>query len=205
VKKNLKLLYKEEQIQNAINKLDRNKIYVLFFSYYFNFHNIYHNLLLLTTKILNFFNRKPSIDHVNHICRFIFDEENNIWIAKIFEATMERGMEENDLFYKLKTFQGICYLEDLNKTVDKVKAKAFENLYTGVPFSKELAALSGIDGKFDEIKPKTNGGFCSWLESLFLIDQGIDLSKTEKGNALEITPTDLFLANLGKKKILYKS
>lgn len=203
--KNLSVLYNKEQIQNSIDKLDRNKIHVLYFSYYFNFHNIYHNPLLLTTKILNFFSGKPSIDHVNHVCRFIFDEENKTWVSKVFEATMERGMEQNDLFDKLKSFQGVCYIETLDKTVDKVKAKAFEIFYSGVPYSKELAALSGIDGKFDSIyQPKTDGGFCSWLEALFLIDQGIDLSKIQKGNPLEITPTDLFLANLGEKKVLYR-
>jgi hypothetical protein len=205
MKKNLSVLYNKEQIQNAIDKLDRNKIHILYFSYYFNFHNVYHNPLLLTTKILNFFSGKPSIDHVNHVCRFIFDEENNNWVSKVFEATMERGMEQNDLFDKLKSFQGVCYIETLDKTVDKVKAKAFEILYTGVPYSKELAALSGIDGNFETIKlPKTDGGFCSWLEALFLIDQGIDLSKIQKGNPLEITPTDLFLADLGEKKVLYR-
>lgn len=204
--KNLSALYNKEQIQNAIDKLDRNKIHVLYFSYYFNFHNIYRNPLLLTTKILNFFSGKPSIDHVNHVCRFIFDEENNIWVSKVFEATMERGMEQNDLFDKLKSFQGICYIETLNKDVDKKKAKEFENLYTGVPYSKKLAAMSGIDIKEVDkvIQPKSDGGFCSWLETLFLIDQGIDLSKIQKGNPLEITPTDLFLADLGEKKVLYK-
>lgn len=205
MKKNLRVLQNKEQIQNAIDKLDKDKINILYLSYYFNFHNIYHSPLLLTTKILNFLSSKPSIDHVNHICRFVFDEENKNWVAKVFEATMERGMEQNDLFDKLKSFQGICYIETLDKKVDKVKAKAFEILYTGVPYSKELAALSGIDGKFDLIsQPKTDGGFCSWLEALFLIDQGIDLSKIQKGNPLEITPTDLFLANLGEKKTLYQ-
>lgn len=206
MKKDLSVLYNKQQIQNAIDKLDRNKIHILYFSYYFNFHNIYRNPLLLTTKILNFFSGKPSIDHVNHICRFIFDDETNSWIAKVFEATMDRGMEQNDLFDKLKTFQGICYIETLDKNVDKKKAKEFENLYTGVPYSKKLAAMSGIDIKEVDkvIQPKSDGGFCSWLEALFLIDQGIDLSKIQKGNPLEITPTDLFLADLGEKKVLYR-
>ena len=118
---------------------------------------------------------------------------------------MERGMEQNDLFDKLKSFRGICYIETLDKKVDKVKARAFEIFYSGVPYSKKLAALSGIDGQFDKaVQPKTDGGFCSWLEALFLIDQGIDLSKIQKGNPLEITPTDLFLADLGEKKVLYR-
>jgi len=205
MKKNLSVLRNKEQAQNAIDKLDRNKIHVLYFSHYFNFYNFYHNPLLIATKILNFANRKPSIDHVAHVCRFIFDKENNNWVSKVFEATMARGMEENDLFDKLKSFRGICYIETLDKTVDKVKAKAFETYFNGVVYSAKLALLSGIDGKFDSIPAeKTNGSFCSSLEALFLIDQGVDLSKIEKGKALEITPTDLFLANLGEKKILYR-
>lgn len=207
LKKDLGVLYAKKEIQNQINKLDKNKIHILYFSYYLNLHNIWHSPLMLTTKLLNFFTGKKSIDHVNHVCRFIFDDENNNWIAKVFEATMDRGMEQNDLFDKLKTFQGICYIETLDKNVDKAKAKKFEMDYTGVPYSKELAALAGIDlGVLDKkIKLKTNGGFCSWLEALFLIDQGIDLSKIQKGNPLEITPADLFLADLGEKEILFKS
>lgn len=206
MKKDLSVLYNKKEIQESINKLDKNKIHILYFSYYLNFHNIYHSPLLLTMKLLNFFSRKCFIDHVNHVCRFIFDDENNCWIAKVFEATVDRGMEQNDLFDKLKSFQGICYIETIDKNVDKQKAKQFENTYTGVPYSKELAALAGIDvGSLDKkFNPKSNGGFCSWLEALFLIDQGIDLSKIQKGNPLEITPTDLFLAELGEKEILFK-
>lgn len=203
----MNVLYHKQQIQEAIDQLDKNKIHILYFSYYLNWHNFYHNWLLLATKLLNFITGKPSIDHVNHISRFIFDDENINYCAKVFEATMERGMEQNDLFDKLKSFQGICYIETLDVKVDKVKAKAFELMYTGVPYSKELASLSGIDLSFIDriLHPKTDGGFCSWLEALFLIDQGIDLSRTQAGNSLEITPTDLFLANLGDKKILYRS
>lgn len=205
MKKDLTILQTKRQIQDSIDSLDKNKIHILYFSYNLNFKNIYHNPLLLTTKLLNFFSGKPSIDHVNHICRFIFDEETNNWIAKVFEATMERGMEQNDLFDKLKSFKGTCYIETLDKVVDKTKAKVFENFYTGIPYSKKLAAMSGIDiEKIDKIKVKNDGGFCSWLESLFLIDQGINLAKVQKGNPLEITPTDLYLAKLGEKKILFK-
>lgn len=206
MRKDIKVLYNKEKIQSAINKLDKNKIHIIYLSYYCNFHNIYRNPLLLGTKLLNFFSGKPSIDHITHISRFIFDEEANNWICKVFEATMARGMEENDLFEKLKNFQGVCYLETLNKDVDKKKAKEFEKKYTGVPYSKKLAILSGVD--IDEVdsvmQPKNNGGFCSWLEALFLMDQGYNLSFIEKGNPLEMTPTDIFLAGLGTKQILYK-
>jgi len=207
MKKDLVVIYNEKLIKEAIGKLNRNKIHVLYFSYSFNFHNFYQNPLLIFTKLLAVLTGKPSIDHVNHICRFIWDEEEGKWNARVFEATMARGMESNDLFDKLKSFQGICYIETLDNNVNKEKAKIFEIKYTGVPYSKELAAMSGIDVKRidDTIHFKSDGGFCSWLESLFLIDQGIDLSKFQGGNSLEITPADLFLAELGEKKILYEN
>jgi len=207
MEKDLEILYLKSNIQTAIDVLDKDKIHVLYFSYYCNFHNLWKNPLLLTTKLLNKFNGDESIDHVNHISRFRFDEEYGKWVAKVFEATMERGMEQNDLFNKLKAFQGICYIETIDKKVNKTKAKAFEKKYYGVPYSKELAAKSGID--IDSLdkkikQPKTDGGFCSWLEALFLIDQGIDISHIEKGNPLEITPANLFHGNLGNKRILFK-
>ena len=43
----------------------------------------------------------------------------------------------------------------------------------------------------------------SWLQALFLIDQGTDISHIEKGNPLEITPANLFHGNLGNKRILF--
>ncbi len=202
MEQNLKILELRDEIQNSINILDKNKIHIIYFSYYFNWHNFKKGPLLVTTKLLSLITGKPAIDHVAHISRFIDDGID--LIAKIFEATMERGMEQNDLFDKLKAFQGICYIETLDINVDKVKAKKFENKYVAVPYSKKLAALSGLDGKFNDYKPKTDGGFCSWLESLFLIDQGINLNNIQKGNPFEITPSDLYLANLGKKQILFK-
>lgn len=205
MEKSLEILNLKERIQKEIDTLDKNKIHTLYFSYYLNFKNIWQNPLLLLTKFLNFWNGDKSVDHVNHICRFRFDEEDGKWVAKVFEATMERGMEQNDLFDKLKSFQGICYIETINKRVNKRKAKAFERKYTGIPYSKELAAASGIDiGSHKIKKPKTDGGFCSWLEALFYIDQGIDISHIEQGNPLEITPADLFNGNFGTKKILFK-
>lgn len=205
--KDLNIIYIKEQIQEQINLLDKDKIHILYFSYYCNFHNVWRSPLLLATKLLNLFNGDKSIDHVNHISRFRFDEEDNKMVAKVFEATMERGMEQNDLFDKLKSFQGICYIETIDRYVDKVKAKAFEKKYYAVPYSKELAVMSGIDIDFLDKKikqPKTDGGFCSWLEALFLIDQGVDVSHIEYGNPLEITPVNLFNGNLGNKRILFK-
>lgn len=199
-----KILDLKAGIQESINALDRDKIHVLYFSYKMNFHNFFKYPLLLPGKILNLIKCTPSIDHVAHISRFVKDGDN--YLAKVFEATLERGMEENDLFDKLKIFQGTVYAETLGR-VDKVKAREFESLYYGVPYSKHLAALSGIDFKFiDRRIPKRNtGGFCSWLTSLFLMEQGIDLSKMQGGNPLEITPTDLFLANIGPKIIFFKN
>jgi len=203
--KDLEILNLKERIQTQIDKLNKNKIHTLYFSYYLNLHNIWNNPLLLLTKILNLFNGDKSIDHVNHICRFRFDEVDGKWVAKVFEATMERGMEQNDLFDKLKSFQGICYIETINKRVNRKKARAFEKKYSGIPYSKELAAKSGIDiGSISTKKPKNDGGFCSWLEALFYINQGIDISHIEKGNPLEITPADLFNGNFGTKRILFK-
>ena len=201
--KNLEALYSKAEIQQAIDLLDKDKIHILYLSYYCNFHNIYHNPLLLTTKLLNFFFGRASIDHITHICRFVFDLEDCNWTAKVFEATMERGMEQNDLFAKLKSFQGVCYIETLDKKVDKAKAKTFEKKYLGVPYSKELAAFSGIDIKLldKNYKPKSSGGFCSWLETLFLQDQGVEIDD----DPLELTPTDIFEMDLGEKRILFKS
>lgn len=207
MKKDLEILYLKSTIQAAINSLDKDKIHILYFSYYCNFHNLWKSPALLTTKLLNRFNGDKSIDHVNHISRFKFEEEEGKQIVKVFEATIERGMEQNDLFNKLKAFQGICYIETLDKKVNKTKAKAFEKKYYGVPYSIALAAKSGIDiDSLDKLikHPKTDGGFCSWLESLFLMDQGIDLSHIEKGTPLEITPADLFHGDLGNKRILFK-
>ena len=206
MKKNYKILLNKKLLQQKINALDKNKIHIVYFSYRLNFHNLYHGPLLLATKLLALFTNKPAIDHVAHISRFILDAETGDFEAKIFEATMERGMEQNDLFTKLKSFQGTCYIETLNKEVNKPLAREFEKKYTGVAYSKEMALLSGLDfnliDKYN--KPKNDGGFCSWLESLFLKNQGIDIGNIENGNPLEITPTDIYCAKLGSKSILSK-
>ena len=75
--KDLNIIYIKEQIQDKINLLDKDKIHTMYFSYYCNFHNIWQNPLLLLTKLLNLINGNKSIDHVNHIARFRFDEEDN--------------------------------------------------------------------------------------------------------------------------------
>jgi hypothetical protein len=126
----------------------------------------------------------------------------NEYDPKIFEATLERGMEENDLFDRLKTLSGVCYIETIDIKVDKKLAREFEDQYTGVPYSKILAGLSGIK---KQVKITTNGGFCSWLDASFYIKIGINISKIRGGNPLKITPTDIFNAELGNKRILYKS
>ena len=207
MKKNNKLISLRIDLQNKIDKLDRNKIHILYFSYYPSFYNFYHSPLLVTTKLLNKFNGDESIDHVCHISRFTYDRSKRRYIAKIFEANTKRGMEENFLYDRLKNFKGVCYIETIDKNVDKKLAKQFKNKHFAIIYSKLSAALSGIDISFiDKMlrKDKPKGGFCSWLLSKFLINQNIDISHIEYGNAKEITPVDLFNANLGKLDILYE-
>ena len=205
--KKLDAIYREQNIQNALSLLDINKIHIVYFSYYLNWHNFIKTPLLLATKILNCVTRQKFIDHVAHICNFDFDKNYKLEDVKIFEATVKYGMVKNSLLKKLSAFQGICYVETINQQVDKVKAREFESQYYGVPYSKTLAAISGIDIKFLDkaIKPpKGDGGFCSWLEALFLINQDIDIKHIEKGEAIEITPADIYHGDLGQKKILFK-
>ena len=209
-KKDLKTLEIKLRIQDALDKLDNNKIHIIYFCYYFNLHNIWHSPLLISTKLLALFTRQKSIDHVAHISRFTVDGQTNKRIVKVFEANTKRGMEENDLFDKLKSFQGICYIHTIDKIVDKDKAREFKKRYYGVPYSKVYAWNSGIDislleiDKGSQTKPKRVGGFCSWLVALFLRHQGVDISHIENGNPKEITPANLFYGNLAKTEILYQ-
>lgn len=207
MKKNNKLISLKSDLQNKIDKLDRNKIHVLYFSYNFSFYNIYHSPLLITTKLLNFFKGDASIDHVCHISRFTYDRSKKRYIAKIFEANTKRGMEQNFLYDRLKNFRGVCYIETIDKVVDKRLARIFEKKYFAVKYDKLLAALSGIDISFiDKMlrKNKPKGGFCSWLLSLFLINQNVDISHVENGDPKEITPADLFNGNFGNVQVLYE-
>lgn len=217
--KDLLVLYDKDRIQAQIDQLDRDKIHVLYFSYDLNWHNLYHTPLLLATKLLSLYNevkyfckRTPEeervywIDHVAHISRFVYDPETGKYSARLFEATLDEGMEENDLFDKLKRMRGTCYIETLS-VVDKTKAREFEQEFTGVPYSKMLAFKSGLNARSLEhlLYAKSTGGFCSWLETLFLTLQGIDLYKKISKVALKIVPSDIFNAGLGTKRILYKS
>lgn len=205
MKLNNKAINNSKRILDSFSTLDRDKIHILYFKYYLNWHNIYHNPLLLGTKLLALFTGKPSIDHVCHISRFSYDRSKKLYMPKIFEATIANGMSENDLFAKLKNMQGICYIETLIG-VDKKKAKRFENKYRGIAYSKNMALLSGLDLRIidSNTTPKKDGGFCSWLVSLFLKDQGYRLV-IERNDPFEITPADLYCANMGKKEILYRS
>jgi len=193
--------------QKQLRELEKNRIHLLYFSYRLNWRNFYKSPLILATKGLAFFTRTPAIDHVCHISRFYFDGVNTG--AKIFEAKMERGMEQNDLYEKLKQIDGTCYIQTLRK-VDKIKAKNFEKKYLGVPYSEVKAGLSGIDGWVGKILDKIfkkqrndSGQFCSSLVSLFLADQGYFI----KDNPIEITPSDVFKMKLTNKpkNIFYKS
>jgi len=92
MKKNHKAINKRKRIIEAVNNLDRNKIHVLYFQYYLNWHNFYHSPLLLGAKILSLITGKPCIDHVCHISRFDYDRSKRRYNAKIFEATASKGM-----------------------------------------------------------------------------------------------------------------
>jgi hypothetical protein len=200
MKKNLDILKKFNNLQTRINNLDKNKTYLIYFDYSICFKNIYHSPLMLTTKFLSFLTGKKDIDHICHISRFVFDNETGNFEAKVFEAGLERGMEENTLIDKLEHFKGKVYIEEL-KDVDKIKAKAFENKYLGVEYSKTNALFSGINlTKLSKRKEL----FCSALVGLFLKDQGYFLKNIQRGNPYEMTPSDIFEGNLGNKQILFK-
>lgn len=200
MKKNLEVIKKFNNLQTRINNLDKNKIYLIYFDYSICFKNIYHSPLMLSTKFLAWLTGKKDIDHVCHISRFIYDQENDNYIAKVFEAGLERGMEENTLMDKLEHFKGKVYIEELTN-VDKIKAKAFENKYLGVEYSKINALFSGINlTKLSKRKEL----FCSALVGLFLKDQGYLLKNIQRGNPYEMTPSDLYEGNLGSKQILFK-
>jgi hypothetical protein len=200
------MIKKEIELQRKINDLDKNKIHLLFFNYSVK-ENWLKKPFLLIFKLFFKVQNKPAINHCCHISRFIYDNENGNWLSRVFEANMNGGVQENDLFDKLKYLKGKVYIITLGD-VDKIKAKEFEQKYLGIPYSLKLAGLSGLDFKFlDSIDTlnKSQSGFCSWLVALFLMNQGYDLSKIENGNPLEMTPTDLYLANLGEIKLFYEA
>lgn len=216
MKKDINLLQKKERILEAFRKLDRDKIYILYFSYYFNWHNFYHSPLLIFTKLLSLITKKAAIDHVCHISRFNYDRSRRCFIPKIFEATIELGMDENDLESKLETMQGRVWIEELGD-VNKTLAKEFEKEYRGIPYSIKLAKNSGIDltDKIDS-KPK-QGGFCSWLVASFLLKQSENskqkimkgvfkkLMSVENGNPFEMTPVDIYCADMANKELFFDS
>jgi len=218
IKKDKSLLHKKARIREALNNLDRDKIYILYFCYYFNWHNIYHTPLLIFTKLLSMLTKKSCVDHVCHISRFVYDRRDKIFIPKIFEATIKLGMDENDLESKLETMQGKVYIEQLGD-VNKIIARDFENKFRQVPYSIKLAKDSGIDIEFLKKKdyPNGDGGFCSWLVTIFLqlqsnaSKQNImkavkrKIESIENGNPLEITPADLYDADFSKKALFYDS
>ena len=203
MKLNQKAIDREQRIIKAINKLDRDRIHVLYFKYDLSFYNLYHNPLVLGTKLLSIFTRKPAIDHIGHISRFEYDRSKKHYRASIFEASLENGMTENDLVSRLRSMRGEVIIETLGR-VDKEKARKFEDDYRGVAYSTSGALFSGLDVIFlDKSKKKMEGGFCSWLEVLFLEDQGYPI-RLEGGNAAEVTPSDLYCLNIGKKRSFFK-
>lgn len=206
MKKNHKAIARRKKIEEAIKGLDKSKIHILYFSYYFNFHNLKQNPLLLTTKLLNFVTRKPSIDHVAHISRYVKDEETGRFLPKVFEANRSRGMEESDVVEKLRNFQGICYVDTIDAPpFSREIAKQFEIEHSGEDYGDGNAVRAGIDLNFIEKNlPSDVGIFCSEAAGKYLIKRGVNLDHVENGDPSEMTPTDLFLAGLGDKKMFFK-
>jgi len=195
---------KQEKIQNKINELEKDRIHLLFFDNSLQ-KSWLHKPFLIFSKLFFKIKNKPPIDHVCHISRFIYDNDTGNWLARVFESTLQSGTEENDLFDKLENFKGKVYIQTL-KTVDRTRAKEFELKHRNIPYSIRLAMFSGLDSKLFTSKNNFSkeASFCSWLEVLFLQDQGYDFSKVENGNPFEITPADIFLLNLGETKLFYK-
>lgn len=197
-----------KELQEKINTLDKNRYHQLFFDYSLR-KNWLKKPFLLIFKLFFKIQNKPAIDHCCHISRFVYDNKSGNWYARVFEATLQGGMEENDLFDKLKHFKGKIYIRTLGK-VDKIKANEFEKKYIGLPYDTLRAGLAGLDidfiDKYLNLEEKKSG-FCSWLEALFLKNQGYSIKNIEKGVALEITPTDLFEANFTSYPVnlFYKS
>lgn len=199
---------KQIELQEKINDLPKDRYHQLFFDYSLR-KNWLKKPFLLIFKLFFKIQNKPAIDHCCHISRFVYDNKSGNWYARVFEATLHGGMEENDLYDKLKHFKGKIYIRTLGK-VDKEKAKEFEKKYTGQPYDTLRAGLAGLDidfiDKYLNLEEKKSG-FCSWLEALFMENQGYNIKNIEKGIALEITPTDLFQANFSSYpiKLFYNS
>jgi hypothetical protein len=193
---------KLKELQKKINELDKESYHQLFFDYSLK-KNWLKKPFLLIFKLFFKIQNKPAIDHVCHISRFAYDDKDKNYYARVFEATLHGGMEENDLLDKLKNLEGKVYIRTLGK-VDKVKAKEFEKKYTGLPYDSFRAGLAGLDidfiDKYLNIEEKKSG-FCSWLEALFIQNQGYNIKSIENGNPLEITPTDLFEASFSSYSI----
>jgi len=201
MKYNKVFLKNKDNIIKAFKEIDRDKLHLIYFDYKLNWTNFYHNPLLITTKALAFITGKKDVDHVCHIARYNYDRSLKCWLPIIFEAQNSEGMIENDLLSRLQNFQGKCYIETIGD-LDKNKLAAFTKKYKNVAYSKIAAGFAGIDIKYFEKKKFKYGGFCSWLVALCLKDQGYEV-KAEKGNPLEVTPSDLWNENKLNKKLLY--
>jgi len=203
MKYNRVFLKNKRNIIKGFKTIDRNKFHLIYFDYKLNWHNFYHNPLLITTKSLAFLTGKKDIDHVCHIARYNYDRSLKCWLPVIFEARVNKGMIENDLLSRLQDFQGKCYIETYDK-VNTTKLTAFTKKYKNVTYSKIAAMFAGIDIKYFEKKKFKYGGFCSWLVTLCLIDQGYP-PKAEEGNPFEMIPNNLWHENKNNKKLLYSS
>jgi hypothetical protein len=180
------------EIQAQLNKLNKDEIHIVYFINTIRLSDIFKDPLKIVLKIYNLIARE-KIDHVAHISRFISDDENQY--PKIFEATRELGMQQNDLFDRIEAHDGKVIIESTGKKVDKIKAKEFEKKFYGKPYSEVGAALAGLDGWFNRFKAKEDKLFCSYLVALFLNDQNV----VDIKNPQEMTPTDIFNLNLKTK------
>jgi len=201
MKYNKVFLKNKKNIIKAFKEIDRDKLHLIYFDYKLNWTNFYHNPLLITTKALAFITGKKDVDHVCHIGRYIYDKSLKYYLPIVFEAQDNEGMIENDLLSRLQDFQGKCYIETIGD-LDKNKLAAFTKKYKNVAYSKIAAGFAGIDIKYFEKKKFKYGGFCSWLVTLCLIDQGYP-PKAEKSNPFETIPSDLWQENKLNKKLLY--
>lgn len=204
-------LQKSSQIKKEINKLNNDRLYLLFIKYNFTIGNVIKNPLFLLTKIFSWFQKDIYIDHVCYITNIEYINKFSKQ-ATIFEANVKKGMIENDLFNRLVDIDGSFWIRPLEflSANDRIIEKEFKNEFKNKKYGfdgKIQAALSGIDGYVGNLlnnlfkkRLEKKVVFCSYITAILLDRLGYDLSNVCKDNNLkEITPTDLFYEDLKKK------
>lgn len=229
--KNSKALNKVQNLQDKINKLDRDTLYLVHYDYRKSWHNIYHSFLLMLGKTSAAIKNQADIDHSAYLSRFIKDGDN--WGVFTSEMNYFNGLEENYFIDRAKKADAKIYLEAICK-MNKIEEDKFRKSLEGIDYDKWVAGNAGQDWKFlDKIfkklskvfpkvrlfNKKAKGLYCTWhIAKLILIHDrklvaklvksalGVDIkgmSDEEIDRLLrELTPPDLFEANLGKKEIL---